>query len=437
MEFSFSDERLDCRADFCFSKMLMSPSLSFPQLFNEQKDLQAFYRFINNDHVKTDDIKDAIFSNTKSRLGEVSEALAIHDTTHVSPLAKAPNIEEFKTSKGFFAHVSLIVDSNNLKKIYGPAGLHLWSRKKRKTKEPTGEFVRWIKQVNQVEADFSDFDLIHVMDREGDACSIWSEMFKEGRRFVIRARSTNRRVMEEGDPSLLIDVMKNEPPIAERKVTLSKRHTVLPHARHSNRKERETLLKISAKEMHVCLISPTGAKLKETIALNVIYVFEEPRRSQSNEDSVEWLLLTTESIKTEKQVLRVVDIYKARWVIEEFFKGLKTGCRLEGRLLSEADSWHKIFTLYLPVAAQLLNLRLSEENYPTREFTKVQMKILKLLAKEQSKKIETNKQALYQLANLGGHIKSSGPPGWITLFRGYQELLNMERGYLLMRSEKM
>jgi hypothetical protein len=31
---------------------------------------------------------------------------------------------------------------------------------------------------------------------------------------------------------------------------------------------------------------------------------------------IEWFLLTTEPIETEEQLLRVVDIYRCRWVIE-------------------------------------------------------------------------------------------------------------------------
>lgn len=433
MEFSFKDERLNDRGTFCFSKLLSRPSMSFPQLFSEQKDLQAFYRFINNDRVEVDEIKDAIFSNTKSGLGEISEALAIHDTTHVGPYAKAPSIKEFKESNGFFAHVSLLVSAENFKKVHGPAGLHLWNRTKLKNKKTPKELTRWLKQVNQVEADFSNVELIHVMDREGDACSIWSEMHKEGRRFVIRVRTTDRRVIENEDVTTLIETMKKEKPIAERKVTLSKRKKVLPSDRHNSREEREAIVKISAKEMNICLISSTGSKLKKTISLNVVRVFEEPKSSLLREDLVEWLLLTTESIKTKAQVLRVVDIYRARWMIEEYFKGLKTGCRLEERLLADSDSWYRILTLYLPVAARLLNLRLSDEESFNHGFTDLQIKILKMKA---GKKLNTNKEILYQLAKLGGHLKTNGPPGWITLFRGYQELLAMEQGWLLMEVNK-
>jgi hypothetical protein len=39
--------------------------------------------------------------------------------------------------------------------------------------------------------------------------------------------------------------------------------------------------------------------------------------------------VTTEPIATEQQVAAVVDAYRQRWLIEEFFKALKTGCQYQ------------------------------------------------------------------------------------------------------------
>jgi len=438
IEFSFKDERLNDRGAYCFSKLKRDPSLSFPQIFNRPKELQAFYRFINNNRTEMDDIKDAIFSNTKQALQGCREAIAIHDTTHIKPSAKAPKIEEFKEGNGFFAHVSLLVDGASLKRIHGPGGLHIWNRVKKNAR--TGEakeFNRWLKQVDQLEADFSGIDLIHVMDREGDASSIWSQMHKHGRRFVIRIKSVDRPVKEEnGKSSWLADEMRKEKPIAKREVHLSKRAAGLPNAHYNARERRMTTLHISAKSMNIHMRSPSGGPSNETLNLNVVRVYEESR--SPSKDHVEWLLLTTEPIETVKQVLRVVDIYKARWIIEEFFKGLKTGCRLEERLLEDAGSWHKLVALFLPVASAILNMRLNREQTSNgKYFSEVQMQILSLHAKEQGKRINTVAEAQLQMAQIGGHIPANGPPGWITLFRGYQQLVAMEQGWLLSRVKKM
>ncbi len=47
----------------------------------------------------------------------------------------------------------------------------------------------------------------------------------------------------------------------------------------------------------------------------------------------------------------------------------------------------------------------------------------------------TATEALLALAAIGGHIKSNGSPGWLTLWRGYRKLVEMEAGYHLGRAE--
>lgn len=437
INFSFDDERLNDRGEFCFSKLRKQPALSFPQQFNQPKELQAFYRFINNVRVGTDEITDSVVSNTKVSVGGMKTAIAVHDTSHVSPSAKAGKIEEFKFSKGFFAHVSLIVDSSSLKRIHGVGGLHIWNRsKKRAAKGKTGEFDRWLNQVNQVEADLPNIELIHVMDREGDASSVWADMHANNRRFVIRAKSIDRPAMvENGERSWLVDELKKELPIAQRTVMLSKRKVEMPNVRYNARDRRETVLNISAKSINLTTRSAAGGPSPKTVNLNVVRVYENSNRPEK--DRVEWFLLTSEPIKTVKQILRVVDIYKSRWIIEEFFKALKTGCRLEERLLEDAKSWHKLVALFLPIACALLNMRLNHEDTETgKYFSPLQMQILKLCARAQGKHIKTIKQAQLQMANLGGHINANGPPGWITLFRGYQQLIAMEQGWRLSQYTK-
>ena len=34
----------------------------------------------------------------------------------------------------------------------------------------------------------------------------------------------------------------------------------------------------------------------------------------------------------------------------------------------------------------------------------------------------------YAIARIGGHLKRNGPPGWLTLQRGFEELLVLEEG---------
>jgi DDE family transposase len=70
---------------------------------------------------------------------------------------------------------------------------------------------------------------------------------------------------------------------------------------------------------------------EQELTLNVVRVWEpKPPRGAP---AVCWMLYTSEPIDTAEQLLTIVDQYRSRWVIEEFFKALKTGCAFEKRQL--------------------------------------------------------------------------------------------------------
>lgn len=227
--------------------------------------------------------------------------------------------------------------------------------------------------------------------------------------------------------------MREADVVAQREITLSKRAVdPYPRSAHKARDERTAVLNVSAKTIEVHKTNQHGKTIQQTVSVNVVRVFEDKRRN----DPVEWLLITTEPIATKSQVLRIVDIYKSRWIIEEFFKGVKTGCRLEERLFESAEAWYKLFALSLPIAVKLLNMRWNKSEKPIDSLTDSQQKILRLKAREVKQPINTNEDVVYQIARLGGHIKTNGPPGWVTLQRGYQQLLLLEAGWMLAQEKK-
>ena len=61
-----------------------------------------------------------------------------------------------------------------------------------------------------------------------------------------------------------------------------------------------------------------------SLKLNVVSVWEpEP---PGDEKGIERLLYTSEPVDNPEQMFQVVDWYRARWCIEEYFKALKQGC---------------------------------------------------------------------------------------------------------------
>jgi hypothetical protein len=88
--------------------------------------------------------------------------------------------------------------------------------------------------------------------------------------------------------------------------------------------------------------------------LNVVQVQEvDPAE---DDDALDWVLVTTEPIETAEYVLRIVDFYRVRWQIEEFFETIKTGCSFEKRQSESAGALLNVLALTLPIAWQLHRL---------------------------------------------------------------------------------
>src|SRR5207253_7243147 len=102
-------------------------------------------------------------------------------------------------------------------------------------------------------------------------------------------------------------------------------------------------------------LNQTDPTLPEYLAVNLVVVTE--LNPPEGEEPVEWLLATSESIETVEDVKRVVATYKARWIIEEFFKALKTGCVFEERQLESYDALQRLLAMFLVVAWKILLLR--------------------------------------------------------------------------------
>jgi len=187
-------------------------------------------------------------------------------------------------------------------------------------------------------------------------------------------------------------------------------------------------------------LSPaTGAvsHVPQRMPLNVVEVRE--RTPPEGEEPIVWRLLTTEPVGTEEELLRVLDWYRRRWMIEEFFKVLKTGCSYELLQLRTAHALLNALALLIPVAWVLLDLRWNERAQPNAPAASILTPIQEALIRRTPRLKSlppttplTARQALLAIAALGGHLTHNGAPGWQTLLHGYRKLVTMEQALTLM-----
>jgi len=167
--------------------------------------------------------------------------------------------------------------------------------------------------------------------------------------------------------------------------------------------------------------------------MNVVHVHEF--NTPEGEEAIEWTLLSSLPVDTEEQVQFIIDCYRRRWLIEEYFKSIKTGCAFEKRQLESAHALLNALGLFIPIAWRLLALRTLARETPDRPASEVvsaqQLQILRVRGKVKLSPTPTAREAMLAVAAEGGHIKNNGDPGWLVLGRGYEKLLDMELGFVI------
>jgi hypothetical protein len=285
------------------------------------------------------------------------------------------------------------------------------------------------------------------MDREGDSYDTYRLLKEASVRFVIRARTGWERKGESGGVRGTFPELAKKTPIRlKRTVELSRRAPTkvdVLNKTHPPRKERTAKLLVYATPLqmkcpHHYARSEDG--YRGPLEVNVVYV-DEPRPPHGQEP-VSWMLITNEPIDTREQVERIVDHYRARWIIEEFFKALKTGCAFEKRQLESYAALKNALAVFSVIAWRLLLLRAVSRDTPSAPAEAVatarQLRLLRSLKRLDHPRVRgvelpehaTAHDVLLAVAKLGGHLKQNGPPGWQILGRGYDSLLLLEVGWI-------
>lgn len=446
MEAELGDERRTARAARIAGALAARPGSSLPEAMGSVAATEAAYRFFGNHSYDFDDLLLEHQERTGGRARDCGSVLVLHDTTTCAHAHIPPEELGFlQTGKsGFFLHASLVVDARRHRRPLGIVHAEALFRDKRsgrgnRKRRASGsesakwkdrEFLRWFRGIEAASDRLEGADAIHVLDREGDCYSLFSSCIDNERRFVIRARVNRKLASNEK----LDDVLQGCQGVLEREVELSRRAApTAPRAQQATpaRKGRKARLRFSATSATIARPRTASTDTPPELVLNVVHVQEVD--CPAGERPVRWVLWTTEPVETAEQVAQVVDNYRQRWLIEELFKALKTGCKYESRLLETRHALLNLLALSLPVAVELLWMRARVADQPDAPATDVlsplQLTILRRVGHRQLPDEPTAAQALWALAGLGGHLPSNGPPGWQVLKRSYERLLAYEVGW--------
>jgi hypothetical protein len=439
------DARLDRRAQLTMEALARQPAVGATTTLTPA-ELEGFYRFVNNDGVSLSALLSAHLAATCDRIGEHARLVVAHDTTDFRFADEAERVglgPMDNGGQGFYAHFSLAVGDR--RRAFGVVGLETWTRKtrtsakrtqKQRYDDPAKESLRWGRAVDAAECAVGNGRrLIHVMDREADDYDLLCKLVTERRGFVIRS-SFDRRLVTEG--ARLKSFVRELDVRCERGAELSSRRKSRPaKARklYPPRSARSATLAFGAASVMLRRPDKSKAPLAE-LTLNVVHVYEPSPPEGCM--PIEWTLLTFEPIATPDQIVQVADDYRARWVIEEYFKALKTGCAYEKRQHESKEALLNALGLFIPIAWSLLNMRtLSRDekaaSAPAEEvLNPTQLQILRLKSNGRLPDRPTLGEAVLMMARLlGGLQPGNGLPGWQILGRAYERLLELEAGWHL------
>ncbi len=266
---------------------------------------------------------------------------------------------------------------------------------------------------------------LHVDDRGADNIEVFCHLRQQRCGWIVRAAQLTRFVKTPDERCL-----KLRDWLAEQQVLGTYELTV-----RATKKEPSRIARLQVRAAPVTLISPQRKTpyLRQIGPQEIPGWVVEAREVDPPQGAtpVRWVLYTSEPVTTFDEAWRILEYYECRWLIEEFHKCLKTGCRLESRLYETAPRLEAVTGLLSVLAVRLLQLKQIAQKQPDVPAERVVPRAwLSMLRKLRRRPILTVRDFVRHLAGLGGFLmrKGDGEPGWMTLWHGLDKLLLCLRG---------
>jgi hypothetical protein len=391
-----------------------------------------FNRFLGNAKVTVARVIES-WSEGTAAAAEGRHILAIQDTSEINFTTTAQRRRGLGeigkgNGRGVLLHPMLAVDAEN-GSCLGLLSGQVWTRKGRRTVShdlrdlSDKESQRWIATAQAAKPLLAKAAMVTALgDRESDIFALYASVAEE--RFHVIARSMHNRKLADG-----IGLYA-----ASETMAVADQHAIVLPAR-AQRAERVAVLELRFGAVN--LARPQTRLLRhlpESFPLSLVDVREvDP---QAGTEPLHWRLLTTHPVENVEQAWRIVEWYKRRWLIEQFFRVLKThGFRLEDSQIASADRLLKLVAIAAKAAIitiQLLQARDGRSYQPVRlAFNANEVATLAALNQNleaQSKRLKNPHPpdslawAAWIIGRLGGWdgYPSSKPPGPITMKHGLE-----------------
>jgi len=407
-------------------QMAGNSSGTIPQQTGGVADMKAAYRLFAAPRVTHEAILEPHIAWTRAQTVALPRVFLVQDTaelnftTHAQCEGLGP-IGHGDTLRGLHQQNVLAVDPATRR----PLGL-MYQQHHRRRERPANhgrdekrrvplaqrESYWWVEAIRRIGSPPDGVCWVHVGDRGEDIFGVYDEARRQGADWLIRA-ARDRRVETPGGRARLMSYARELPAVAERKLTVRKPGGT-----------REATLHVSAGPL---TLQPVTAEReyrhREPIDCWVVRTWEP---DPSNGDKpLEWVLLTSLPCETPGAAVFAAEGYALRWLVEEFHKCEKTGCRVEDRQLTHTDRLEPLIGLLSVLAVWLLRLKYVARDEPDRPATDCfDEQTVQVMARYLKTAPDTLTVAQFWrgIGRLGGHPgrKRDGPLGWLRAWRGWQ-----------------
>jgi hypothetical protein len=443
------DKRRTTRLIQSADAMCRHPGGTLPDKFPKPADLRGFYRLMNGVNVTHELLMQAHTNDTRVRIAACATdvVLLLHDATELDYTTRKSLEQQLGqvgqgSRRGYICHNSLAVrlSANEANEAVIPETLGLVSQilhhRPRVAKDETPKEARervsresrlWLRGVQSSGPTPSGVFCVDVSDSLSDTFEYMAYEVTHARRFVLRAKENRKLAEPVGKRQYLFDAARTLKPSGQRTLQVQT---------SPGRKARTTKVHIA---LTLVRLAPpakkTGDYADEPLPLWAVRVWEP--NTPPDEEPLEWILLTNCATTTLAEAFERIDWYRLRWIIEEYHKGMKTGCGIETLQFENIQRLEPAIALISAVATTLLRLRDAARapDADRRLATDVvDRTYVEALASCYPGRLKGNPTVLafyMHVARLGGHQnrKGDGFPGWLTLWRGWTKLESVVTGY--------
>lgn len=448
----FGDQRLNGRAVKLLSAMGDHPNLSIPAACGGHTEVQAAYRFFDNDKVTLQGMLAPHMERTRQRMAQQKIVLLVQDTTELEltrPQQQVVGIGELDGSRrGILAHLMHAFSSGGtplgtvfaevLNRVEGVSHAPVAQKQRQRKHTPIEqkESMRWLtglRRARELAREMPQVQCLCIADSEADIYEWFAEPRGDSPGAVDwLVRACQDRALqgeEDGGHRHLREQVLATPLRYEAQLLIRGRRAKIETEKNKRNQSRDSRqAKVEVRAATLTLRPPWREDRKlPPVRVNVVLVHEP--RPPSGEPAVEWILVRTLPIGTPEQVRQVVEYYCVRWCIEIFFRTLKSGCRIEQRRFEHADRLLACLGLCLIVAWRTLFLCRMGRECPELDceavFEPSEWKALWVAVhhKEPPRKRPRLRTMVHLLARLGGYIERTGSePGPQTIWIGQQRM---------------